>query len=310
MHPKRTELIKRASIIAIGGNSVLAVLKIVVGLIAGSLAVVGDGIDTATDIITSFITFLATLLMAKPPDRQHPYGHRRVEVLATKLLSFVIFFAGAQLAMSTIRSLVTADHPEIPETLAIYVTIVSILGKIALAVVLLRMGKTADSPMIIANGKNMLNDIVISATVLVGLIFTFVLKLPILDTILALGVSLWVMKTAVEVFLDSSVEVMEGVRDPSVYDEIFAAVSEVPGAQNPHRTRIRQISNLYVVDLDIEVDPDITVEAGHRIAMAVESRIKERVETVYDTMVHVEPVGNHEGEEKYGLSESEAESAG
>jgi cation diffusion facilitator family transporter len=305
MNPQRSEYIKRASYIAIGGNAVLAVLKIVIGLAGGSLAVVGDGIDTATDIITSFITFLAAVLMTKPPDKEHPYGHRRIEVLATKLLSFVIFFAGAQLAMSTVRSLFNAERADLPEPIVVYVTIVSILGKIFLAATLFRLGKTAESPMIIANGKNMLNDIIISSAVLVGLLFTFAFELPIIDTVLALLVSLWVMKTAVEVFLDSSVEVMESVRDHSVYDEIFAAVTAVGGAANPHRTRIRQISNLYVVDMDIEVDPLITVEEGHRIAMEVESTIKERVPNIYDIMVHVEPEGNEEREEKYGRSEAE-----
>ena len=87
---ERSEIIKRASYVAIIGNSFLAVLKIVSGLLSGSLAVVGDGIDTTTDIIISIITLLATMMMTKPPDKEHPYGHRRVEVLATKLVSFVI----------------------------------------------------------------------------------------------------------------------------------------------------------------------------------------------------------------------------
>jgi cation diffusion facilitator family transporter len=305
VHSKRTELVKRAAYIAIVGNAGLAVLTISIGLIAGSLAVVGAGIDTTTDVITSLITLIAANLMSKPPDKEHPYGHRRIEVLATKILSFVIFFAGAQLATSTVRSLIALDHPDLPSPFAIYVTIVSVLGKIALAVTLLRIGKKAQSPMIVANGKNMMNDIFISGAVFIGLIFTFVLNLAILDTIFALAVSVWVMKTAVQIFLDSSIEVMEGVRDHSIYDRVFAVISSVEGASNPHRTRIRQISNLYVIDLDIEVDPSITVEAGHRIAMNVEEIIYAQVDNIYDIIVHVEPRGNDESGEKYGRSEAE-----
>ena len=305
MQPQRTELIKRASYIAIVGNAALAALKITVGLVAGSLAVVGAGIDTTTDVITSLITLLAALFMTKPPDKEHPYGHRRIEVLATKLLSFVIFFAGFQLAVSSGRTLIAPVHRELPQPIAIVVTIVSFIGKSILALALFRIGKNADSPMVIANGKNMLNDIFISSGVFIGLIIILVFDLPIVDTALALAVSLWVMKTAIEIFLDSSVEVMEGVRDHSIYDRIFDIVAEVDGAANPHRTRIRQISNLYVIDIDVEVDPSITVDEGHKIAMEVENTIKKRVENIYDIIVHIEPRGNLERGEKYGRSEGE-----
>ncbi len=301
----RTQAIKRASYIAIGGNTLLAFLKVVVGLIAGSLAVVSDGIDTSTDIITSIITLLAAQLMSKPPDKEHPYGHRRIEVLATKLVSFVIFFVGAQLALSTLRSLIAAEQPEVPAPAAIYVTVASIAGKVFLAYILFRFGRRHESPMIIANARNMVSDIYISATVLTGLVFTDLFDLAVIDTVLALAVSVWVMKTAIGVFLDSSIEVMEGVRDHSVYERIFQAVASVAGASNAHRTRIRQISNLYVVDMDVEVDPSITVEEGHRIAMTVEQTIRDQVRNIYDIIVHIEPHGNDESDERYGRSEAE-----
>ena len=302
---ERADRVKRASYVAIAGNSVLAVLKIAVGLFSGSRAVVGDGIDTTTDIIASAIILFAALLMSKPPDKEHPYGHSRIEVLATKLVSFVIFFVGAQLALSTIRSLISSSLYDVPHPAAIVVTILSIAGKAFLARFLWRFGQAHESPMVLANARNMLSDISISALVLVGLVLSRVFERSIIDAILAVGVSIWVMKTAVTIFMDSSIEVMESVRDHSVYDRIFEAVEAVDGASNPHRTRIRQISNLHVVDLDIEVDPRTTVEDGHEIAMRVERAIKDRVRSIYDIMVHVEPKGNAEAGEKYGRSESE-----
>ena len=254
MTADRTRLLKRASWIAIGGNGALAVLTITIGIIAGSLAVVGAGIDTATDIVSSIVTLFAAGIVSKPPDRDHPYGHMRAETVATKLVSFIIFFAGAQLALESIGLLIAGEVRSVPSMLALYVIIVSVVGKAVLAYILLSMGKRNESPMLIANGKNMLNDILISASVLVGLIFTRLLNVPILDPIFALLVSFWVMKTAVGIFIESSTETMDSVRDHSVYDEIFAAVNEVPGASNPHRARIRKIGTHYTIDLDIEVD--------------------------------------------------------
>jgi len=296
----RNQSIKKASWIGIIGNSILAVAKIVVGFISGSLAVIGDGIDTATDILTYMITLVAARIMNKPPNYKYPYGYNRAEAVATKALSFVIFFAGAQLFLSTLLRLIKNEPHTIPTLLAIYITIISILSKAGLAFYQFKIGRKIQSNMLIANAKNMRNDILISSSVLVGLIFTQLLNLPILDLITALAVSVWIMKAGFEIFIESSRELMDGTNNPDLYYKIFDAVEEV-GAVNPHRVRIRKHSNLYTVALDIEIDGKLSIEEGHRIAKEVEINIKERVENIYDVMVHVEPKGNVE-KEKFGLS--------
>jgi cation diffusion facilitator family transporter len=302
MNQDRNRLIRKASLTAISGNAVLAVAKVAIGLLAGSMAVVGDGIDTSTDVITSFVTLVAVQIMSKPPDRTHPYGHSRAETVATKILAFLIFFVGAQLALSSIRKIAGGETLVPPSPLALYVTAVSIAGKVFLAWNQYRAGKKASSPMVQANARNMLNDIFISVAVLVGLVFTFAVELPLIDPLVAIAVSVWIMKTAVQIYMETSLEVMEGIRDQHLYEEIFNAVSSVPGARNPHRTRIRKIGNMYVIDLDIEVSGELTVAEAHRIAAGVERKIKQNIRDVYDIMVHVEPLGNIEIDEKYGIS--------
>src|SRR6056297_4283623 len=155
MTEKRNQQIKFASWVGIIGNSILAVVKIFVGIISGSFAVIGDGIDTTTDILTYFITLVAARIMNKPPDYKFPYGYNRAEAVATKVLSFVIFFAGAQLFFSALVRIVKDDPHQVPTLLAVYVTVFSILSKIALAIYQLRVGKKINSNMLIANGKNM-----------------------------------------------------------------------------------------------------------------------------------------------------------
>lgn len=301
----RNKKIKQASWVGIIGNSLLAILKIVVGFLSGSLAVVGDGIDTATDILTYMITLLAARIMNKPPNYRYPYGYNRAEAVATKALSFVIFFAGAQLFLSTLIRMIKGESHEIPAMLAIYVTIISIVSKAGLAFYQFKIGKKIESNMLIANAKNMRNDILISLSVLVGLGFTFLLKLPILDMVTAIAVSIWIMKAGFEIFIESSRELMDGTDNPELYYKIFDAVEEVGGA-NPHRVRVRRHSNLYTVDLDIEVDGNLTIEEGHNISMDVEINIRKRIDNVYDVLVHIEPEGNVE-KEKFGLSRENIE---
>lgn len=296
----RNRKIKKASWVGIIGNTVLAIAKIVIGFISGSLAVIGDGIDTATDILTYFITLLAARIMNKPPNYRYPYGYNRAEAVATKALSFVIFFAGAQLFFTTLLRLIKSEQLELPSLLAIYVTVFSIASKAGLAFYQFRIGRKIASNMLIANAKNMRNDILISSSVLTGLIFTQVLHLPVLDLITAIAVSIWIMKIGFEIFMETSRELMDGTDNPELYYKIFDAVEEV-GAINPHRVRVRKHSNLYTVALDIEMDGKMTIEEGHVMAKKVEVNIKERVENVYDVLVHVEPRGNVE-KEKFGLS--------
>ena len=296
----RNRYIKKASWVGIVGNTILAITKIVVGFISGSLAVIGDGIDTATDILTYFITLFAAKIMNKPPNFKFPYGYNRAEAVATKALSFVIFFAGAQLFYTSIFRLIKNETVEIPSMLAIYVTAFSIVSKAALAFYQFRIGKKIESNMVIANAKNMRNDILISGSVLTGLVFTQILHLPVLDLITALAVSIWIMKAGFEIFMETSRELMDGSDNPDLYYKIFDAVEEV-GAVNPHRVRIRKHSNLYTVALDIEMDGKRSIEDGHHMAKKVENIIKERIENVYDVLVHVEPKGNIE-KEKFGLS--------
>ncbi len=300
----RGKKIIEASWIAIAGNSILAVLKIVIGLISGSMAVVADGIDSASDIGTSLITLLTAKLISRPPNIRYPYGYEKADTIATKVLSFIIFFAGAQLAINTIQRIIRGEVSEIPTLLAVWVTIFSIVSKLGLSFYLQRTGKKVNSSMLIANGKNMKNDVLISSAVLTGLFFILILKMPLLDLIIAMAVSIWIMKVAVQIFFQTNVELMDGMKDPLLYCLLFDAVKKVEGARNPHRVRVRKIGNFHMISMDIEVEPEITVREAHVIAHSVEDHIKNSLPNVYDIVVHIEPLGSKENaNEKFGINE-------
>lgn len=307
LEKKRAKTIYTSSLIALIGNAVLSAGKVLIGLAANSLAVLSDGIDSATDVIASFVTMVASKVISKPPDIKHPFGHRRAESVATKIVAFIIFFIGAQIIITTINRIIEGELRSVPGMLAVYITIFSIAGKIFLAVFLFSKSKKTSSSMLKANAVNMRNDIFISLSVLVGLFGTYRLSSPIIDYIVAIFVSLWIIKSAIQIFWESSIEVMDGIKDESLYSILFSAVDEVQGASNPHRTRIRSIGDMYMINIDIEVSPEITVEDGHKIAVKVEQKIREKVKNVYDIVVHIEPLGNSEDQEKYGVSKKTIE---
>ncbi|NDW18461.1 cation transporter [Dysgonomonas sp. 216] len=300
----REKILIRTSWISIIGNAILSVSKVSVGVFAGSLAVLGDGIDSTTDVIISIVMLFTARIMSRPPNSKFVYGYDKAESVATKVLSLVIFYAGVQMLISTIGSLFSPHEKVLPGIIAIYVTVISIVGKIGLAFYQYKQGQKINSSMLKANAVNMRNDVVISGGVLLGLIFTFVLDLPILDSVAGLIISLFIIRSSIAIFIDSNVELMDGVKDVSVYQKIFEAVDKVPEACNPHRVRSRQIGNMYMIALDIEADGNLTLNEAHEVAEAVENSIKKTVENVYDIVVHIEPKGKHHTEEKFGIDRS------
>lgn len=297
----RGRILIRTSWISTIGNAFLSVSKIVIGLISGSLAVLSDGIDSATDVVISLVMLFTSRIISRPPDSRYAFGYEKAESIATKVLSIVIFFAGLQMLITTVSGLFSTEPKVLPHTMAIYVTVFSIVGKVILALYQYRQGKKAKSSLLTANAVNMRNDVIISTGVLVGLVFTFILDMPVLDSIMGLIISLFIIKSSITIFLESNVELMDGVKDISVYQKIFDAVDKVPQACNPHRVRSRQIGGMYMISLDIEADGDMTLNEAHEVAEAVERSIKQEVENVYDIVVHVEPKGKVHSVEKFGL---------
>jgi cation diffusion facilitator family transporter len=301
---RKAMLIHLASITALLGNTFLASLKIGMGLQSGSMAVVGDGIDSSVDVLIAVMSLVVARVISRPADKDHPWGHGRAETIATAVLGALLFFAGAQLILTSITNLISGAALRVPSAQAVIATLISIGGKILLAWSQYLFGKKADSPMLKANGKNMAGDVILSGGVLAGLGISLALDVEAADAVMAILVGLWVIRSAVGILIEVNLELMDGAPDTESYRVLFDAVRSVKEAGNPHRARMRHIAGLWDIDIDIEVKPDITVMEAHWIAHRVETAIKEKVEGVYDIMVHVEPAGNLENE-GYGLSEAE-----
>lgn len=307
---KRSRLILYAGWIALAGNLLLAVLKLVTGIAGNSLAVLGDGIDSATDVVIAGITLIISRIILLPSDAEHPWGHGRAETTATMVLAFLIFYAGMQLSVSAVKSLyfyftgqVQLNTPGLPVIIA---TCISIAGKLILAGTQFYFARIAVSPMLRANAQNMLTDSIISVSVLAGLAAAKIFNQPMFDSIIAGLVGLWVVKNAVKIFLQMNLELMDGTHNKDLYEKLFTAIRQVPGVSNPHRARIRKIASRWDIDIDIEVDANLSVHEAHEIAGQVEEAVRSTIPDVYDIMVHIEPAGHmsHHPKEQFGLNES------
>lgn len=307
----RLKLIRLASITALTGNLVLSSLKLIVGALTGTLAVLADGLDSAGDVAISCMTLAVSFIISRPSDKEHPWGHGRAETTGTMVLSFVIFFAGAQLTLAAAKSLFTffrtAPETALPPISAVIVSFVSIGGKLALTYSQYVLGKKANSAMISANAKNMLSDVVISVSVFTGILCALIFKFPVLDPVAAFFVGVWIMKNGIAIFLEMNTELMDGNTDKLLYRQLFDAVRSVDGVTNPHRARIRKIASCWDIDLDIELPPDMSVLDAHKKAEEVGNAVRKSIANVYDIVIHVEPKGLGEKypQEGFGLCEAD-----
>ncbi|MCH5295047.1 MAG: cation transporter [Treponema sp.] len=300
----RTRLIRAAGVIALAGNLILTAVKIFLAHKSSSLAVLGDGIDSLTDVLIAAVTLVISGIISKPGDREHPWGHGRAETVATMVLAFIIFLAGSELCISAAKRIIARETITEVSAAAVWASVISICGKVLLTFSQYFLGKKAKSDLVLANAQNMRSDIVLSAAILTGISLARIFRRPVLDPVTAIIAGLWVIKNAVELFKDLNMELMDGNTDSSLYKKIFNAVKSVPGVENPHRARIRKLGASYDISLDIEVPPDMTVYDAHEKAEQVEEAIRKSILDVYDVMIHIEPENSsaHQRKEEFGLS--------
>ncbi|ODN31299.1 cation diffusion facilitator family transporter [Fervidobacterium thailandense] len=293
-------LLNRVAITAVVTNVVLAILKVSVGLIFRSMAVLADGIDTSTDILTSSTVLIATLISRRPPDKGHPYGHHKAENIGAKIISFVIFYAGVSLMFESLKRLITGDYVALEGALPLLAAALSVVGKTFLFTLEYSVGRKCKSQSMVAEAKNMRNDIFMSGLVFFGVAMNK-LGLGWMDPLVGLLMSLMIIKVAWEVFEENLHDLMDGLREEEmwIYEKVFEACKKC-GASNPHKVRVRKIGNKFDIDLDIEVREDMTVKDAHEITKCIK-KVLSASKDIYDIVIHVEPEGNEEIE-PYGLS--------
>ena len=300
----KSKIIRRASIVALLGNIFIFLIKLITAYFTSSLAILADAIDTGSDIGIAVMTLVVSFIIKLPSNKKYPYGRHRAETIASLILSLTIVTMGFQLLITSIKKLFSQNQvlDDKFQLVAILVIITSVVFKFLLALNQFVLAKKANSDMILANAKNMTNDILLSSSVLIGISFSYYFHLIYLDLIVALIISLFILHSGFSLFWELNIELMDGNTNNILYKKLFNTVAEMKNVYNPHRARIRKMANLFDINLDIEVDANITVHEAHKIAEELTSKIKENIENVYDIVIHVEPHGTKNDEEEgFGL---------
>jgi len=276
----------KLSIIIVVG---LIVLKVVVGVITGSLSVLAQAVDSFLDLFAVSVTFLAIRIAARPADEEHPFGHGKAENIAAIIQAILIFIAGGSIIYSAVRRIQTHAALEMTEA-GIGVMAVSIIASIFLSRYLLRVAKKEDSMALEANAHNIAADVYSAAAVFVGLIVVRLTGLVIIDAILAGLVALYILKVAVDVLRNS----LGGLVDVKLPDDeensVRTAITEHFGREvvSFHKLRTRKAGSHRYIDLHLVMPKHVSIEEAHNMCDHLEKDIKEKLVHT-DVTIHVEP---------------------
>jgi len=267
----------------------LIVLKVVVAVITGSISILAQAVDSSLDLFAVVITFFTIRIAAKPADKEHPFGHGKVENIAAIVQAMLIFIAGSLIIYSSIHRIIIVETTVELTEAGIGVMLVSMIASIFLSRHLFKVSKAVDSIVLQANAHNIAVDVYSTAAVLAGLVAVRFTKLNILDPIIAMAVALLILKSSYDV-LRKSFGGLVDVRLPKAEEvEIKSCIMEHYSALvSFHRLRTRKAGNQRFIDLHLVMPKNASVEKAHRMCDHLEQDIENRLHHTSVT-IHVEP---------------------
>ena len=278
-------------------NTLLIVLKFIAGIHGHSQALIADAVHSVSDLFTDAIVLLGLRIGGKAPDEGHPFGHARIETLASAIVGLALIATALYLGIDAALNIYhhTEHHPT---SLALIGAGVSIALKEALYHYTVRVGRRIKSQLIIANAWHHRSDALSSVAVLLGVTGTLINpSWHILDSFAALLVSFFIVKVGLDILRNSLREFTDTAPPPEILNKISDCTRSVKGVYGMHDLRVRTSGGLYQMETHIVVDGQLTVTEGHKIAKAVESCLAEEIEDLDRVIVHVDPVSEEKAPE-------------
>ncbi|MGQ0723124.1 MAG: cation diffusion facilitator family transporter [Candidatus Eiseniibacteriota bacterium] len=279
----------RASGVSLALNLVLAVVKITVGVVGSSYALVADGIESTLDVISSLIVWSGLRIARRPPDRSHPYGYGKAESIAGVLVALTLLAAAGLIAWQSVREIRTPHHAPAWYTLPVLVGVVAL--KEGMHRWLHRTGRALGSLALEADALHHRSDALTSAAAFVGISVALIggEGFEPADDWAALFACVVIVANGVRLLRPAVAEVMDAAVPESVVAEARAIAGSVPGVVAVEKCRVRKSGLGLLMDVHVEVDPEMSVRDGHSIGHGVADRLKGSPLQVVDVVVHVEP---------------------
>lgn len=280
----------KVSFVTIIGNILLSVMKLIAGFIAHSNAMISDAIHSASDVFSTFVVIIGIKLASKKADKEHPYGHERLECVAAIVLSMVLFITGFGIGAAALKNITSGDYNNIvvPGILALVAAIVSIVSKEAMYWYTRYNAKRIDSSALMADAWHHRSDAFSSIGALIGIAGAR-LGFPIMDSIASLIIFVFIIKAAYDIFKDAIDKMVDHACDDDTVNKIRECVMKHEDVLGIDMLQTRIFGNKIYVDLEIATDGSYTLSKAHTIAESVHDDIEKSFPKVKHIMVHVNP---------------------
>jgi len=284
----RHRITQRVTLVGAAVNCALASLQIVFGLLGKSQALVADGIHTLSDLGTDFIVLYASRRSAKAADKSHPYGHGRIETLASMLLGAILGMVGIGIGIRGIDSII---HPTSinPEAITLVFAGLAIVAKESLYHYTRRAARATHSAMLEANAWHHRSDALSSIVVVAG-ISAQLLGVPYMDATAAIIVAAMVSLIGLRLARKALDELVDTSLEPELIEQVRALMQNLPSVTGVHNLRSRSMGGQGYLDVHIEVDSDLTVSEAHYIAHRIEHKVMKKFPRIIDVQIHIDPL--------------------
>lgn len=280
----------RVTMVSIIGNLLLSAFKLMAGLLAHSGAMVSDAVHSASDVFSSIIVIIGVRVSSRESDKEHPYGHERFECVAAIILSVVLFITGLFIGIQAVQTIFGGNYASlvVPGILALVAAIVSILVKEAMYWYTKINAQKIDSSALMADAWHHRSDALSSVGALIG-IGGARLGYPILDPIASGIICIFILKAAIDIFLDAIDKMVDHSCDASTEEAIRKCALEQEGVIQVDFLQTRVFGNRIYVDIEISADGNMSLYDSHNIAETVHDAIESTFAKVKHIMVHVNP---------------------
>jgi len=288
----RTQEVRRVTIWGMYVNIALSGIKFTCGWIGHSQAVIADAIHSLSDLATDIAVLIGSRYWSQPADAEHPHGHGRIEIVVTALLGFVLLAVGVGIGWNALVTLQQRHEAnlEAPKWIAFWAAVLSIFSKEALYQWTVIVGRSIKSQAVVANAWHHRSDGFSSIPAAVSVAGAAISpEWTFLDHVGALIVCLFILQAAWSIMAPAFNQLIDAGASAKEIEQIEATALTVAGVKSVHAIRTRSIGSGTALDLHIQVDGNLTVEAGHEISGIVKKQLKMKCPDVVDVIVHIEP---------------------
>lgn len=278
--------LKRVLYVTLGLNLMVAIAKIIVGSMTGAIAIRADGFHSLTDGLNNVVLLVGTAIAARPPDANHPYGHKKIEIFAAAAVGISLLFVAYNVGQDIVGRLRGSGEPPRIDNITLGVLFVTLAVNIFVALWERREGQRLQSPVLLSDAAHTASDIAVTIGVL-GSSVLVRMGYPVLDPVAGVVVVVFITWAAIRILRDNARFLAdEALVDPA---RILEVVLRVPGVASADAIRTRGTPDHVFVDLAVRVSGELTVSAAHTLAHLVETEVCNHVTGVMDVHVHIEP---------------------